>query len=613
MATATAGGRERRQERLNERLRGAQRANVQDESFHLNIDGLESSSPSRVAPSSSTRKRKHGDAPASRENSSPARRSTRSATKDPSVAEQGAETRGAGSDIGNASSGRKTRTPSSLASAVRRPADTGPDELEMPSEPPSAPSPPRTAMSTAMLEEIEESPLHAPGSGRRRTIPLGSTLSSATRLGSVLSADNGSAPSSSPLVRKVRRSDVAPSVPSRLSLRPASTVGGDENVDELSPNGPGVRRPAEAPRSSPLSVHEAERTAEGEVAGNVPRSEDEAERVGATETAKSPRRKRPRRSLRNSSPELGSGSDGCAQQTEPVPSQKRPRRARSPVRQKEPACKPRSRAQQARQKAPGSTMMAKKRDKGADDDGADDGADDGTDNDGGGIEITVQRFVNNKRRDGDDDVDPLQCVIPFANRSGETVVDVFAQVCNEVIDVTLKQFQQLLARADDAAKKKEYRIKIRAVEAYREELRSRLLLHAIHLNHWYSLRKQAREAQKEKLALRQEILRLRGEREQVALRMDAVRIKHEADDKELTFRLNTSTLMQEIELAVDQGQAAPELATAERKRADIANLDLLAAQVADQASSASSTGGLLRRVQEFNGLLERAAAALESR
>lgn len=55
---------------------------------------------------------------------------------------------------------------------------------------------------------------------------------------------------------------------------------------------------------------------------------------------------------------------------------------------------------------------------------------------------------------------------------------------------------------------------------------------AIHLNHWHSLRKRVRHVQKEKLSLREEILRLKAEREQVALRMDAVRIKHEADTEE---------------------------------------------------------------------------------
>lgn len=43
-----------------------------------------------------------------------------------------------------------------------------------------------------------------------------------------------------------------------------------------------------------------------------------------------------------------------------------------------------------------------------------------------------------------------------------------------------------------------------------------------------------RHVQKEKLTLREEILKLKAEREQVALRMDAIRTKHEADTKEST-------------------------------------------------------------------------------
>lgn len=81
----------------------------------------------------------------------------------------------------------------------------------------------------------------------------------------------------------------------------------------------------------------------------------------------------------------------------------------------------------------------------------------------------------------------------------------------------------------------------------------------------------------------------------------------------LQYRIKASTLMHDIELAVEQGQGAAELAGAARKQADVANLDVLIAQTADQASSASSTGGMLRQVQDFNALLERAALALESR
>lgn len=47
----------------------------------------------------------------------------------------------------------------------------------------------------------------------------------------------------------------------------------------------------------------------------------------------------------------------------------------------------------------------------------------------------------------------------------------------------------------------------------------------------HALRKRVRAVQKEKLSLRNEIIRIRTEKEQVALKMDAVRTRHEADNK----------------------------------------------------------------------------------
>lgn len=94
------------------------------------------------------------------------------------------------------------------------------------------------------------------------------------------------------------------------------------------------------------------------------------------------------------------------------------------------------------------------------------------------IEITVQRFVNLKKHGNeDDDLDPLQNEMAFMNQGGESVIDVFAQVCDEVISTTLEQLQEVSASAEDVAKKKEYRIKTRAIEAYREELKARFLQH----------------------------------------------------------------------------------------------------------------------------------------
>lgn len=45
-----------------------------------------------------------------------------------------------------------------------------------------------------------------------------------------------------------------------------------------------------------------------------------------------------------------------------------------------------------------------------------------------------------------------------------------------------------------------------------------------------------RDAQREKVKLRERIIQIRAEREQVALRMDAVRIKHDEDRKQALVR-----------------------------------------------------------------------------
>lgn len=57
-------------------------------------------------------------------------------------------------------------------------------------------------------------------------------------------------------------------------------------------------------------------------------------------------------------------------------------------------------------------------------------------------------------------------------------------------------------------------------------------LQTIALDTLFTLKKRVREAQKEKVKLRERIIEIRTEREQVHLRMDAVRTKHSEDSKE---------------------------------------------------------------------------------
>ncbi|KAJ3493787.1 hypothetical protein NLG97_g4509 [Lecanicillium saksenae] len=154
---------------------------------------------------------------------------------------------------------------------------------------------------------------------------------------------------------------------------------------------------------------------------------------------------------------------------------------------------------------------------------------------------------------------------------------------------------------------------MRVLEAFGEEVSAQLLQHSIYLNHWYSLRKRIRHVQKEKLELRQEILRLKAEKEQVALRMDGVRARSEKEGHDSKHRLSASNLMHDIDMAVDQGREAADLSSPARKEAELGNLELTISQVAENASSRGPTGGLLHQLQDFNAMLERAATVLESR
>jgi hypothetical protein len=150
-------------------------------------------------------------------------------------------------------------------------------------------------------------------------------------------------------------------------------------------------------------------------------------------------------------------------QEEPQPKRRRRQQPQSPAVQKQPALKPKKAPSKPTKSEPKLKAPSKPRRQSGDGDGAT-------------IEITVQRFINNKKSKEEESAEG-QAEIPYANRGGESVVDVFAQVCEEVTASVLAQLQELAENAPDAAKKKEYRVKTRAVEAYRKELRSRLLEH----------------------------------------------------------------------------------------------------------------------------------------
>lgn len=75
-------------------------------------------------------------------------------------------------------------------------------------------------------------------------------------------------------------------------------------------------------------------------------------------------------------------------------------------------------------------------------------------------------------------------------------------------------------------------------------------------------------------------------------------------------KINLSAAMHDVDLAIEQGRAAPELPTKDQKTADLGNLELLISRVSEQVCSSSSTGGTLKQIQIFNAFLERAVAVL---
>lgn len=73
--------------------------------------------------------------------------------------------------------------------------------------------------------------------------------------------------------------------------------------------------------------------------------------------------------------------------------------------------------------------------------------------------------------------DILNADIPFSNRGGVNVIDVLSQVCDEVVESSLETLHEAAVNAKNSATKKEFRTKLRALEAFKEELRTRLLEH----------------------------------------------------------------------------------------------------------------------------------------
>ncbi|KAI0534554.1 hypothetical protein GGR58DRAFT_50209 [Xylaria digitata] len=708
-----------REERMQQRMRGAGRHEVADDSFGFVLPVAETSpdpSPSfsqpRSEPNTSAKRRRLNDEPGSA-NSQPSSASvaTRSSTR-LSTGQRPSPSDTIRQDVVRANSPPTTtrkisarlntldlnhgRTPSNNAdgntdgglpasdTTMAEPLDRA-DLETMPEQTPqrtsrgsreSAASKISDVSIVDFVEEVTESPVTAPGSGRRRRIEQTDAITHSTRLQRVVMQEEeagitGETATSSPLERKARQSMTTvgtlstrttrasarktPSSPSEAppessplavhsrksnstaatssvrSMRNHNLRNTPTNVgfDRLSspPDAAGTssarkprpkRKNAETIAESPYEIGESEEEnrqadiehelepepepelepelepgpepepeLDPEIEAEAEADDEEAEEVNDHEAARRIGRKRPRASPRQKQlPDDADDVDPSIAEIERPTKKSRSRRSKiSPAKQAQSGASKRKKKPSIRRTSNGDS-----------------------------IPVTVQRYTKPlQRNESDTDEDILNADIPFTDHKSPNIVDVVLQMCEEMLDKVLSALHEEANQADGSASRKIYRTKLRVVEAFQEELRTRLQGQTIALDNLRTLKKRVRATQKEKVSLRNEILRIRAERQQVALKMDAVRMRHETANKQSLHQLELSSIMDDIELVIENGKMAPDLNPKEQKMAELANLDVLISQITNQVSETGDGGGTLRQIKNFNMFLERAAAALEGR
>lgn len=295
-----------------------------------------------------------------------------------------------------------------------------------------------TDLSVTQVDEITESPRNAPGSGQRQQATLAETQIPGVRLFGNLGqpaptaqmTDQGGGPSTKLAYRRSPRNREA---------CPAADV-----IDELSPDRPSRSR---------LEFHQ-------EQLSDVEEEEqEEADAIDDVEAAQRLQKKRKRKSGKEEMDWEAEAEEPQLDDEEPEEAEQSPElivRPTKAVKQKKSKGKTSPTAQRQPKKKSKSKSTSRKS--------------------GETIPVVVHRLTKPVMYDEDDtDADVLNEDIPFAKRSGVNAVDVLSQFCEEVVESGLAALEEGGSNAEDAATRKEYRTKLRAVEAFQEELRTRLL------------------------------------------------------------------------------------------------------------------------------------------
>lgn len=310
-----------------------------------------------------------------------------------------------------------------------------------------------TPLMDSRVEEVRESPVDAPGSGRRTVTNI---LTTSSKLQNAQNSTPSPAkPSGTPASRrKSQREEVAASP----SIHEDSLERGDleidsSNIDNVEPS---PSRPKRHTRKQNIAVDTPN---EVEKENMLPEDEGlNAEAIGDIEAAAILKKHQGRRKSRNipaASPDLDEAEQ---QQTKPAKTRRKKQLASSPVQQRQPRPHPKAVSKAV---ANGSTKAPKKAIKKA------------RVRMGSPIPVTVYRLTS--KPDYDDDESDYE--IPVDKRADMNSMDVFNDLCQEIVSTSLDFIEEGGSNADDPASRREYRTKHRAVKAFGEELDSRLLSH----------------------------------------------------------------------------------------------------------------------------------------
>ena len=225
---------------------------------------------------------------------------------------------------------------------------------------------------------------------------------------------------------------------------------------------------------------------------------------------------------------------------------------------------------------------------------------------------------------------PIQ--VPALPRAtgGVNSIDVLSQILNEVLQSALESLEQGAAQAETAAlrrqtpekiaERREYRTKLRAVEAWGEAASGRLMEMGLGLDAAVSMSKRVKEVERERLELRERLSEIRKERERVGVRGDGVRSRHEREGGKREVDRQLQNAIEGVNVVVGVCREVEDVQGDEKmERGDVITRLQAAAEMVGSKSggqdggSGSTSEGLLNRLRRINGLLERAAGALEGR